>query len=67
MTKELSQIHIYVKQATSGLQKFEGPNPVFWCNHGYAIISLDAQGACNSEGVTLFSEAIMDVKASVYF
>ena len=23
--------------ATSGLQKFEGPDPAYWCNHGYAI------------------------------
>ncbi len=41
-------------EATSGLQKFEGPDPAYWCNHGYAIINPDVRGAYNSEGVIHF-------------
>lgn len=41
-------------EATSGLQKFEGPDPAYWCDHGYAIINPDVRGAYNSEGVILF-------------
>ncbi len=41
-------------EATSGLQKFEGPDPAYWCAHGYAIINPDVRGAYNSEGVILF-------------
>lgn len=40
--------------ATSGLQKFEGPDPAYWVDHGYAIINPDVRGAYNSEGVILF-------------
>lgn len=40
--------------ATSGLQKFEGPDPAYWVNHGYAIINPDVRGAYKSEGVILF-------------
>lgn len=39
---------------TSGLQKFEGPDPAYWCNHGYAIVNPDVRGAYNSEGIILF-------------
>lgn len=42
------------KDATSGLQKFEGPDPAYWVNHGYAIINPDVRGAYNSEGIILF-------------
>jgi len=42
------------KTATSGLQKFEGPDPAYWVNHGYAIINPDVRGAYSSEGVVLF-------------
>jgi len=38
------------KQRVSGLQKFEGPDPAYWCNHGYAIINVDTRGAFSSEG-----------------
>ena len=34
----------------SGLQKFEGPDPAYWCNHGYAVINVDARGSFYSEG-----------------
>lgn len=40
--------------ATSGLQKFEGPDPAYWCAHGYAVINPDVRGAYSSEGVILF-------------
>lgn len=42
------------KDATSGLQKFEGPDPAYWCNHGYAIVNPDVRGAYRSEGVIRF-------------
>jgi uncharacterized protein len=36
--------------AVSGLQKFEGPDPAYWCNHGYAVINVDSRGSFYSEG-----------------
>lgn len=36
--------------ALSGLQKFEGPDPAYWCNHGYAIVNPDSRGAYSSNG-----------------
>lgn len=34
----------------SGLAKFEGPDPAYWCAQGYAICNPDAQGVAHSEG-----------------
>lgn len=34
----------------SGLAKFEGPDPAYWCAHGYAICNPDARGVAHSEG-----------------
>ncbi|KAI0127396.1 Alpha/Beta hydrolase protein [Xylariales sp. AK1849] len=34
----------------SGLEKWEGPDPAFWCPHEYAIINVDTRGAFTSEG-----------------
>jgi predicted acyl esterase len=34
----------------SGLEKFEGLDPVVWCPRGYAIISVDSRGTGNSDG-----------------
>jgi predicted acyl esterase len=34
----------------SGLNKFEGPDPAYWCNHEYAVINVDVRGAYGSEG-----------------
>jgi predicted acyl esterase len=36
--------------AVSGLQKFEGADPAYWCNHGYAVINVDSRGSFYSEG-----------------
>ncbi|KAH8729134.1 Alpha/Beta hydrolase protein [Phaeosphaeriaceae sp. PMI808] len=36
--------------ALSGLEKFEGLDPVTWCPRGYAIISVDSRGTANSDG-----------------
>src|SRR5258708_2363690 len=36
--------------AVSGLMKFEGPDPAFWCAHGYAVCNPDTPGSFNSEG-----------------
>ena len=33
----------------SGLEKFEGPDPAYWCAHGYAICNPDARGVADSE------------------
>jgi len=38
------------KSAVSGLQKWEGPDPAYWCHHGYAIVNPDARGAFASNG-----------------
>lgn len=34
----------------SGLEKFEGPDPAYWCAHGYAICNPDIRGVVDSEG-----------------
>lgn len=36
--------------AVSELQKFEGPDPAYWVNHGYVILNPDPRGAYSSEG-----------------
>ena len=36
--------------ALSGLEKFEGPDPAYWCAHGYAICNPDPRGIAQSEG-----------------
>lgn len=34
----------------SGLQMWEGPDPAWWCERGYAIVHVDARGAYASQG-----------------
>ena len=34
----------------SGLSKFEGTDPDYWCNKGYAICNPDPRGIARSEG-----------------
>jgi predicted acyl esterase len=34
----------------SGLMKFEGPDPAFWCRHGYAVCNPDARGVYEGGG-----------------
>jgi uncharacterized protein len=34
----------------SGLEKFEGPDPAYWCAHGYAICNPDIRGVVDSAG-----------------
>jgi len=41
-------------ERVSGLQKFEGPDPAYWCNHGYAIVNADTRGAFSSGGDIYF-------------
>ncbi|KAG5660301.1 hypothetical protein KAF25_003823 [Fusarium avenaceum] len=38
------------KDDVSGLEKFEGLDPAWWVNQGYAIAHVDARGAGNSDG-----------------
>lgn len=35
---------------TSRYTKSEGPDPLYWCKHGYAIINPDPRGAFKSQG-----------------
>lgn len=37
-------------EGVSELQKFEGPDPAFWVEQGYAVLNPDARGAGSSEG-----------------
>lgn len=34
----------------SGLEKFEAPDPAYWCANGYAIANVDVRGVVDSEG-----------------
>lgn len=34
----------------SGLHKFEGSDPAYWCEHGYAVCNPDTRGIAHSEG-----------------
>lgn len=34
----------------SGLEMFEGPDPAYWCAHGYNIVNIDARGVGSSQG-----------------
>jgi predicted acyl esterase len=36
--------------AASPMTKFEGPDPAYWCKHGYAVINPDPRGVGNSMG-----------------
>jgi uncharacterized protein len=36
--------------AVSGLQKFEGPDPAFWCAAGYAVVNVDSRGCFAAGG-----------------
>jgi predicted acyl esterase len=38
------------KNAVSELQKWEGPDPAYWCYRGYAVVNPDARGAFSSNG-----------------
>lgn len=39
-------------QWNSGLTKFEGPDPDYWVQHGYAVCNPDMRGIAHSEGNT---------------
>ena len=38
----------------SGLEKFEAPDPAYWCANGYAIANVDVRGVIDSEGDSVF-------------
>ncbi|KAH7175365.1 hydrolase CocE/NonD family protein [Dactylonectria macrodidyma] len=45
----------------SELQKFEGPDPAYWVNQGYAVLNPDARGAYASEGnLTLWGRQLAE-------
>ena len=37
-------------QVVSGLSKFEGPDPAYWCAQGYAVCNPDIRGVVDSDG-----------------
>jgi uncharacterized protein len=37
-------------QIVSGLEKFEAPDPAYWCARGYAICNPDIRGVVDSDG-----------------
>ena len=37
-------------EVVSGLEKFEAPDPAYWCARGYAICNADVRGVVDSEG-----------------
>jgi uncharacterized protein len=41
-------------EIVSGLEKFEGPDPAYWCSHGYAVCNPDIRGVVDSEGDSVF-------------
>ena len=43
--------------AVSGLQCWEGADPAYWVNHGYAVVQADARGVFNSEGDIIYNGA----------
>ena len=40
--------------AVSGMQKFEGPDPAYWCAYGYVVLNPDIRGAYMSNGDIYF-------------
>lgn len=38
----------------SNLQTWEGPDPAYWCNQGYAVVNADVRGAFMSQGNICF-------------
>ena len=54
--RQRTAVHSAVRAARYGhrhtirLNKFEGPDPAFWCAHGYAVCNPDPRGAYHSEG-----------------
>ena len=49
LTKNFTYIAVPASH-TSGLEKFEAPDPAEWCPRGYALVQPDARGTFNSEG-----------------
>ncbi|WP_280404497.1 CocE/NonD family hydrolase [Nocardia brasiliensis] len=41
-------------RAVSNLNKWEGPDPAFWVDHGYVILNADPRGAYDSDGDIAF-------------
>ena len=56
---DIEYVTIGVPEGTlSKNAKFEGPDPEFWCHHGYAIANYDQRGVNNSEGDIYMSSPI---------
>jgi len=41
---------LFPENVHSGYEMFEGPDPAYWCHHGYAVINPDPRGIGNSQG-----------------
>lgn len=53
------------KEALSGLEKFEAPDPAEWCPRGYAVVQVDARGCYDSEGdIFVFGTQVCSLKCS---
>ena len=37
-------------ETISRMARFEGPDPAYWCRHGYGVVNVDSRGAGHSEG-----------------
>ncbi|KAL2832205.1 hydrolase CocE/NonD family protein [Aspergillus pseudoustus] len=46
------------QRTVSSLEKFEGPDPAYWCLHGYAIVHPDIRGTWMSEGDTYINSTL---------
>jgi hypothetical protein len=46
------------ESVASPMCKFEGPDPAYWCHHGYAVINPDSRGSGNSESDIAFWGAV---------
>ncbi|OBT64187.1 hypothetical protein VE03_06879 [Pseudogymnoascus sp. 23342-1-I1] len=46
------------QNTVSGLEKFEGLDPAYWCLHGYAIVHPDPRGTWMSEGDTYVNSTL---------
>lgn len=64
--KHVEPVHRWENKPGSGVPAadrspyavFEGPDPAYWCAHGYAVLNVDVRGLWGSEGdATFMTEA----------
>ncbi|PLS26243.1 CocE/NonD family hydrolase [Bifidobacterium parmae] len=59
----------FPKDQVSGLQRFESPDPAYWCRYGYAICVVDERGIGHSGGDMYFmgTQAGRDVHDTIEY